>query len=131
MGWGMFLFLQLNGTFFRQKYPDCVDHFNKTYFYLAKEHFGNDKCSGGALNSLECGFEGGECANFNAVYPLCKGDDLIFVEDEVVNGGCIKAFATSSCDFDGGDCCSKSFTRSREFGNGQCNGGIMHTSLWE
>ena len=66
-GWAIIITNQINGTYFKEKYPKC----NKTNaFDDAKKHFGHGKCYGGALNSLECDFEQSDCVMFNIAYPL-------------------------------------------------------------
>jgi len=126
IGWWIYVIInQVTGTYFNEQFPHCKDHFE-----LALEHFGDGECYGGPLNTFECGFEGGDCINFNFAYPLCKGDDwLINVEREVGNDVCNKDFATIACDFDGGDCCPANITKSPSFGDGQCNGGLYSTRL--
>jgi len=126
IGWWIYVIInQVTGTYFNEQFPYCQDHFE-----LALEHFGDGVCYGGPLNTFECGFEGGDCINFNFAYPLCKGDDwLINVEREVGNDVCNKDFATIACDFDGGDCCPANITKSPLFGDGQCNGGLYSTRL--
>ncbi len=117
---------QVNGTYFHQRYPDC----NMTdAFALATEHFGDGKCYGGPLNSLECEFEDGDCINFNLAFPLCKGDNKTDVEDRVGDGQCNTMFMDADCDFDGGDCCPYDIINDPSFGDGQCDGGISSTAL--
>ncbi len=120
-GWGVIFSNQRRGVYFSQKFPDCenVD--------LGIKHFGDGICYGGPLNTLDCAFEDGDCANFNEAYPLCKGDNLLNVQIEVGNGYCDLQFAIPECDYDGGDCCPYNITRSPEFQDGQCNGGLIST----
>ena len=124
-GWAIIITNQINGTYFKEKYPKC----NKTNaFDDAKKHFGHGKCYGGALNSLECDFEQSDCVMFNIAYPLCKGrDDLINVQADVGNGICNMSFAIPECDYDGGDCCPYHISESPKFGDGQCHGDISIT----
>ncbi len=131
--WADILSKQIDGTFFEQKFPGCnvtgtfLDAKSTKAFDLAKQHFGDDECYGGPLNTLECKFENGDCVNFNLAYPLCKGDNLTDVEKQLGNGNCSDDFATYECGYDGGDCCSHEITRDPKFGDGECNGGIMGT----
>ena len=66
-----------------------------------KDKFGDSKCYGGPLNSLDCEFEGKGCVSFNQASPLCKGNDFTEVEDLVDNGRCDIKFMTNNCNFDG------------------------------
>ena len=99
--WIFVVVMQENGTYFNDKYPNCgIENFE-----LAKKYFGDGECYGGALNTLACKFEGGDCVNFNIAYPACRGfDNLTNVEKYVGNGNCDPEFAISECDYDGGDC---------------------------
>jgi len=121
-GWGVIAATQTSGYIFYKKYPDCDGGYE-----LAKEHFGDGKCYGGILNTLGCSFEGGDCVNFNLAYPLCKGDNLINVEDSVGNGECDAAFSILECDFDGSDCCPDNISKSPLYGDGQCDGGLFNS----
>lgn len=50
---------QRTGFYFYQQYPYCA---------LTKEEiasFGDGKCDGGKLNSIDCAFDGGDCITFN------------------------------------------------------------------
>ncbi len=117
-GWLSIVINQLNGKYFRQRYSEC----NMTgAFELAKEHFGNEFCYGGPLNTLACEFEGGDCINFNLAFPLCKGDDRTQVEELVGNGFCDPLFRNADCDFDGGDCCPYEIINDPSFGDGVCD----------
>eukprot|EP00592_Proboscia_alata_P025552 CAMPEP_0194432698 /NCGR_PEP_ID=MMETSP0176-20130528/72174_1 /TAXON_ID=216777 /ORGANISM="Proboscia alata, Strain PI-D3" /LENGTH=849 /DNA_ID=CAMNT_0039249223 /DNA_START=118 /DNA_END=2667 /DNA_ORIENTATION=+ len=120
--WVIVVVKQYNGVFFAVDFPGC-----KEYFEEAKEHFGDGNCYGGPLNSIGCEFEGGDCIDFNLGFPLCRGDDLQYVQDKVGNDVCDEKFNKYECDFDGGDCCSYEIQRSQWFGDGICNGGKLST----
>ncbi len=72
--WLNIVIKQVNGTYFEHRdiYPDC-HRIVLDAFQLVKEHFRDDSCYGGPLNTLECEFEDGFCDDFNTAYPLCKG----------------------------------------------------------
>ena len=102
-GWGAIVNAQKKGKYFDENFPGCgIENYK-----LALEHFGDGLCFGGPLNTIECKFEDGDCANFNMAYPDCKGKDielLLDVQNQVGNGICTKAFNVTECDHDGGDC---------------------------
>ncbi len=79
-------------------------------------------------NSMECGYDGGDCIEFNAKYPNCHVPHPYRVGD----GFCHQHFNHSDCDFDGGDCIGveKEFNRKYPdckvpdpslIGDGKCN----------
>ena len=88
---------QLNGDFVRMKYPNC-DFLNLNRKPL--DIF--DNTCDGILNIAECGFDGGDCEEFNSKYPAgCAVPDTTLVGDGFCNGG---RYATIGCGRDGGDC---------------------------
>jgi len=123
-GWGVIFYYQMNGIYFERKFPGCVN------YDLALDHFGDGKCYGGTLNTIECKFEGGDCVDFNTEFPGCKGkgrEGFVNVEDEIGNDKCNMNFAIPECDYDGGDCCSYDIQRSPNLGDGQCHSGLIST----
>ena len=86
---------------------------------------GNGKCDGGDIDTIDCGFDAGDCLAFNLAYPMC---DVTFDAYKVGDGKCNREdkFFTPQCLYDGGDCCellSKGFDVDL-VGNGFCNGGV-------
>lgn len=73
-------------------FPDCsVD---------IPVQIGNGVCNGGDYNTEVCGYDGGDCIEWNQKFPDCKLDDLSFV----ANGLCDKESNSLECGWDGGDC---------------------------
>ena len=96
-GWAYFVIGQRSGTFFhreyKRKYPKC-DVANPTLI-------GDGTCHGGAYNTKKCGYDGGDCTNFNTRYPDCTVEDPTFIGDGECDG---ESYNTAACRFDGGDC---------------------------
>ena len=76
-----------------QDYPNCT--------VLYPYGIGDGFCRGGAYNTLECGFDGGDCEEFNNKYPNCNTDYPWYIGDGYCHGG---DYNTAECGFDGGDC---------------------------
>ena len=92
---GLLLVGQLNGSFFYQTYPYCM---------ISKEQiaqFGDGRCDGGIMNSVNCDFDGGDCVNYNLAYPTCGSAAPWKIGD----GICDQAYNTPECNYDGADCC--------------------------
>jgi len=107
---------QRNGRFFYEKYPSCSVRSEK--ITLA----GNDRCDGGELNSVQCGFDGGDCLDFNLAYTECRDAREPW---RVGDRTCDDEYNTPECLYDGGDCCP---VKGEPFiGDGDCNGGFYNT----
>ena len=78
-------------------YPAC-----NTYDPFA---IGDGVCAKG-LNKEECGWDGGDCLQFNADYPDCEVDDPSKLGDGNCDGIDNQGISYNSkeCGFDGGDC---------------------------
>ncbi|GFH56522.1 hypothetical protein CTEN210_12998 [Chaetoceros tenuissimus] len=77
------------------EYPDCrVD---------SPHYIGDGECEGGAYNTEECSFDGGDCLEFNTKYPDCKVDYPIYIGDGLCFDN-IESYNTEECGFDCGDC---------------------------
>ena len=78
-------------------YPDCA---------AAASHplwIGDGYCNHGyGGNTLECGFDGGDCEDWNAKFPNCKTDYLADIG--IGDGRCDGNYNTAECGFDLGDC---------------------------
>ena len=66
---------------------------------------GNGRCDGGDYNTEECGYDGGDCTQFNQKYPNCTALYPFHIGD----GRCDDSdyygyYNTSECGYDGGDC---------------------------
>ena len=108
--------------------PDCYEQFG---YYL-----GDGICDSylnTGPNTAVCGYDAGDCDEFNAKYPDCKSEFLVPLSD-VGNGECNGYFNTAECEYDGGDCeefnanfpdCSAFFFTGYGYGNGAtCDGGL-------
>jgi hypothetical protein len=108
-----------------QDYPNCT---NVDY----SGYIGDGYCHGGDYNTVECGFDGGDCEEFNAKYPNCNADPPFLIGDGNCDGG---IYNTAECGFDGGDCegfnakypnCNAD--NSYWIGDGFCDGGDYNTA---
>jgi len=65
---------------------------------------GNGRCDGGDFNTIECGYDGGDCKDFNAKnYTNCNVENPFWVGDGVCDGD-KEGYYDESCGWDGGDC---------------------------
>ena len=116
--WGYFVQGQVSGKFFVKKYPSCRIKKND----ISK--FGDGRCDGSIFNSIGCGFDGGDCINFNLAYPNCDARTDAYT---IGDGNCNEAYNTADCLYDGGDCCPFDKKNTSEFNNDVCNGGLYNT----
>ncbi len=86
---------QVSGRYFFEKYPKCG--INPSLIPLV----GNEICNGGVLNTFNCGFDGGDCIDFNMAFPNCD----VLKPFEVGDGICQEMYNNDLCGYDGGDCC--------------------------
>ena len=82
----------VNITMPADNYPNC--YATRTLF------LGNGICNGVGLNSEECGFDGGDCNEFNEKYPGC----LPWYPKKIGDGNCDIEYNTTECKYDGFDC---------------------------
>ena len=76
------------------RYPECS--------YYRPEVIGDGRCDGYDANTEECGYDGGDCIEFNQKYPECTVDyPGLKIADGKCNGG---KYNTEECGYDGGDC---------------------------
>jgi len=115
-GWLLIVAGQVSGTYFKYKFEDCNIPTNMV------ANLGNDECDGGVLNSIECGFDGGDCVDFNLAWPDCYVPDAFKVGD----GKCDELYNKEKCGYDGGDCCPYA-SDDEHFFNGVCDGGYYNT----
>ncbi len=87
----------------------------------------------GNYNTANCGFDNGDCTDFNRIYPECQVDHPILLQDGVCVGG---EYNTEECGWDGGNCldfnrlyskCS-GVEKPALVGNGVCNDGAYNSS---
>jgi len=107
-----------------EKYPDCKA--------VGQSLIGDGICQGATFsgNTPECGYEGGDCVEFNTYFPNCTIYGAYMISD----GYCDGKFNTAECGFDGGDCIEfnvKYFDCDVDFpgkiGNDHCDGGSYNT----
>ena len=86
-----------------------------------------------ATLGTECGFDGGDCIDFNVKYPGCNVVNPDSIGDGYCHGG---TYNTAECGFDGGDC--EDFNLEYpgcnvediwKIGNGYCYGGTNNTTV--
>ena len=101
------------------EYPNCKVDFPSS--------IGDGFCNVGDYNTEVCGWDGGDCIEFNEKYPNCKVDSPSNIGDGwYCNGG---DYNTEECGWDGGDCtefnkypnCNVFFKY--RIGDGPCHGG--------
>ncbi len=66
-GWGYIVYGQVSGSYFFLKFPNCPITDTAR---ISK--FNDGICHGGAGNSVECKFDGGDCVDFNIGFPECS-----------------------------------------------------------
>jgi hypothetical protein len=101
-------------------FPNCT----VTYPSL----IGDGICDRGIYNVEECGWDGGDCEEFNKDYPKCNVTNPSWY---IGNGDCDGGnYNVEVCGWDGGDC--EEFNKNYPtcivgfptlIGNGRCNGG--------
>lgn len=88
------------------QYPNCIvddlHPYNNNPKFL---HLGDGICDNfkdsGDFNSIECGYDDGDCIEFNFNYPNCTAEFTRLMGDGFCSGG---EYNTVECGFDGGDC---------------------------
>ncbi len=109
---------QQNGSILRTKYPNCQVNEPDKISKIA-----DGICHGGIQNTVQCGFDGGDCNAFNAAYPNCKTENAWQIGD----GHCQEEHNTVECGFDGHDCCPIKDI-DQYLGDGKCHGGFYFSN---
>ena len=87
------LFGTEKGQLIIKGYPNCDG-------YWWTSDIGNGHCSK-RVNTAECGWDGGDCEEFNHKYPNCDVEYPSWIND----GSCASGeYNTEECGWDGGDC---------------------------
>jgi len=108
-GWAYVRVGQTNGRYIRNEFPRCpVNHFILNHRGAEQRplryFIGDQICDFGVgvgSNIEECGWEGGDCIDFNEEYPECSVLDVSFIGDGWCFGG---DYNVKECGFEGGDC---------------------------
>ena len=105
-------------------YPDCnVD---------MPSRLGDGFCDGENYNTIECGWDAGDCVEINLKYPDCHVDNPARIGDGYCDG--LPGMNTAECGWDGGDCpppaaypdCHADWAYA--IGDGNCDGGEYNTA---
>jgi hypothetical protein len=116
--WGNVIQGQVSGKFFGEKYPFCsIERIS-----IISE-FGDGFCDR-FFNTNVCGFDGGDCLEFNAEYPDCIVPYPWYIGDGYCNGA---EYNVEACGWDGGDCFRTNYPdcigvdNPSNIGNGDCD----------
>ena len=96
--WLLVLIYQQTGVIAKQKYPTCgsaVPSFKNKWKLLENEICDME------FNHPDCAYDGGDCSEFNQIYPGCKVDDITLLGDGKCDG---PPYDSKHCRYDGGDC---------------------------
>lgn len=109
---------QRNRTYLKQTYDECFQSLGSTEF----DKVADGTCDG-LSNILLCGYDGGDCADFNERWPGCKVLDTEKIQDGICDGDVgYHSYNTKECGWDGGDCITNCTAEWKDWlGNGICD----------
>lgn len=96
--WIFVVVLQGKGYMAKLKYPKCESAFPsfKSDWRLLE----NNVCNL-LFNHPDCAYDGGDCSEFNLIYPGCEVEDISLLGNGICDGS---PYDSNLCRFDGGDC---------------------------
>ena len=118
-----------------QKYPRCFQIQSPTYKNKNLKLLGNGRCDRQVqgnltfgLNTIECGYDDGDCNDFNAKYKDCDDEKHPSLLYDLGKNFCKTKYNFDACGFDAGLCSdfNKKFPKCRTkepalVGNGMCD----------
>jgi len=114
--WGRVFVLQQNRTYLKQAYSECFQSMGPTEFSIVA-----DGTCNGISNNISCGYDGGDCIDFNERWPGCKVLETGKIGDEKCDGRIGISYNTKQCGWDGGDCMKNCTAEFQDLlGNGNC-----------
>lgn len=105
--WILVVIAQSRGTIAELKYPKCI---NATPIFKSKwKLLENGDCDM-VFNYPDCAYDGGDCSEFNSIYPGCIVDDISLLGNGKCDGS---PYNAKICRYDGGDCSIESVIKAK------------------
>ena len=116
--WASVASAQKNRTYLKQIYNVCFQNIGSEQF----DRVSDETCDG-IYNTKECGYDGGDCEEFNRHWPGCTVLQADRVGDGICDGDIEYAsYNTKQCGWDGGDCMTECGADWLDLlGNGHCD----------